>query len=168
MVGGLCYRGAEPFEPLVWHPTEERLLRPFKDYQFGDVIDAGATGAACLLVKMKVFKKLKQPWFRIQKEEKTKDGIVIILRRGEDTYFTRKATQAGFKLRVITKEDIGHMREFQVDRGFWLLLGIVNRLQRWEVMAELFKKTLDDKWLKREFPQLAIKPKKERGGLKNA
>jgi hypothetical protein len=154
MVGGLCYRGAFPFDPLIWHPTEERKLTPFRDYQFGDVVDSGATGAACLLMKIKVLKKLKQPWFRIQKEERVKEGVNIVLRRGEDTYFTRKATGAGFKLRVITKEDIGHMREFQVDRAFWLLFGIVNRLQRWEVMAELFKKTLDDKWLKREFPQL--------------
>ena len=167
MVGGLCYRGAPPYDPLIWHPTEERKLVPFRDYQFGDVVDAGATGAACLLVKKNVFEKMEQPWFRIQREEITnrwrpwKKKVITILRRGEDTYFTRNATKAGFKLKVVTKEDIGHMREFQVDRHFWLIFGIINALGRWEVIAELYKKLQDPEWVRREFGSSPITKKQE-------
>lgn len=169
MVGGLCYRGDIPYDPLIWHPTEERKLLPFVDYQFGDVVDAGATGCACLLVKRQVFEGLKQPWFRLQKTTKIsrrysfikkKKVIVkkeITIRRGEDTYFTRRATKAGFKLRILTKEDIGHMREFQVDRHFWLVFGILQKLGNWEVIAKLFKKVQDEKWVERELGKENLK-----------
>ncbi len=163
MVGGLCYRGNPPYDPLIWHPTEERKLLPFIDYKFGDVVDAGATGAACLLVKRKVFEELEQPWFRVQKEEKLIGwkGLlfrkrVLVLRRGEDTYFTRMATQAGFKLKVITKHDIGHMREFQIDRQFWLVFGIINQLGNWENIVELFKRSQNKEWVSRELSPKTI------------
>ena len=156
MVGGLCYRANPPYDPLIWHPTEERKLIPFKDYKFGDVVDAGATGAACLLVKRRVFEGMEQPWFRMQRVTNIERKFLLLkkktvtIRRGEDHYFTRNATQAGFKLKVITKYDIGHMREFQVDRHFWLIFGILNNLGDWEVIIELFKKTQDKEWVKRE------------------
>ncbi len=159
MVGGLCYRGDVPYDPILHHPTiESERLYPFRDFQFGDVVDAGATGAACLLVKKEVFEGLEPPWFRLVSEETSfyvEDGeekrkITQIIRRGEDTYFTRKATQAGFKLRIITEEDIGHMREFQIDRHFWLLFGIVNKLGDWRKIAVLFKKVHDGEWVKKE------------------
>jgi hypothetical protein len=156
MVGGLCYRGNPPYDPLIWHPTEERKLIPFVDYQFGDVVDAGATGAACLLVKMSVFNALKQPWFRMQQITNIERKYLLMrkktttIRRGEDHYFTRTATQAGFKLKVITKYDIGHMREFQIDRHFWLIFGIINNLGDWKRIAELLKKSQDKEWVKKE------------------
>lgn len=158
MVGGLCYRANPPYEPLIYHPTEERKLFPFVDYQFGDIVEAGATGAACLLVKREVFEKLERPWFRLVSEETVhyptvkgkRKKLVKVIRRGEDTYFTRRATKAGFRLKVITKEDIGHMREFQIDRYFWLIFGIANKLGKWEVIAELFKRVQDGEWVKRE------------------
>jgi hypothetical protein len=159
MVGGLCYRGAPPYDPLVWHPTEERLLRPFVDYQFGDVVNAGQTGCACLLVKRGVFEALERPWFRLQVETghvytKMKNGPrkrkVVQIKRGEDTYFTQKATKTGFKLHILTKYDIGHMREFQVDRQFWFTFGILNNLGGWKGVEKLFRKTQDVEWVKRE------------------
>lgn len=128
MAGVVCYRGYPPYNPLIWHPTEERQLRPFEDYQFGDIVEAGSTGAACLLIKREVFEKLPRPWFRIQQEEtkewdvaKDKLGrlrrkgksITTVLRRGEDTYFTRNATKAGFKLKILTSYDLGHLSKRQ-------------------------------------------------------
>ena len=151
MVGGLCYRGYEPYDPLIWNPTEEGLLKPFEDYKFGDIVSAGATGAACLLVKRGVFEKLPRPWFRVQTEEKTVDGKIVVIRRGEDTYFTRNATKAGFKLLINTDYDIGHLREFAVDRHFWITYGILNQLGNWGTAFKLFRKLKDKEWLKKEF-----------------
>jgi GT2 family glycosyltransferase len=151
MAGGLCYRGYEPYDPLIWSPTNEKLLKPFDDYNFGDIVDAGATGAACLLIKREVFEKLERPWFRIQTEEKTVDGKIVVIRRGEDTFFTRNATKAGFKLLINTAYDIGHLREFAVDRHFWITFGILNKMGSWDNAFKLFRKLGDKEWWEREF-----------------
>lgn len=143
----VCYRGYEPFNPLIWHPTEERLLWPFKDYNFGDIVDAGATGAACLLIKREVFEALERPWFRIQMEEKTTEGRNIVVKRGEDTYLTRKATKAGFKLKVNTKYDIGHLREVVVDRHYWATFMVLNKLGSWNRVFQLMNKLEEKGWV---------------------
>ncbi len=153
LAGGLVYRGYEPYNPLIWHPTEERQLIPFADYNFGDVVDAGATGAACLLVPRRVFEGVERPWFRIQKEERQVGGSTIILRRGEDTYFTRKATGMGYKLRIATQKDIGHLREFTIDRHFWLTFAILNEMGSWENAIKLFKRLKNKEWFEREIVQ---------------
>jgi hypothetical protein len=93
---------------------------------------------------------VERPWFRIQSEEKTVDGKIIVIRRGEDTYFTRRATTAGFKLLINTAYDIGHMREFAVDRHFWITFGILNKLGSWSNVFKLFRKLKDKEWMKKE------------------
>lgn len=150
MAGGLCYRGYEPYDPLIWGLDNEDLLKPFEDYKFGDIVKAGATGAACLLIKREVFEKLERPWFRIQTEEKTVDGKLVVIRRGEDTYFTRNATAAGFTLLINTAYDIGHLREFAVDRHFWITFGILNKMGTWSHAFNLFRKLHDKEWVERE------------------
>lgn len=160
MAGGLCYRGYEPYDPLIWGLGDENLLKPFENYQFGDIVEAGATGAACLLIKREVFENLERPWFRIQTEEKTVDGKVIVIRRGEDTYFTRNATKAGFKLLINTAYDIGHLREFAVDRHFWITCGILNKMGNWDNAFKLFRKLNDKEWRNREFGEANNQPKK--------
>jgi hypothetical protein len=163
MAGGLCYRGYEPYNPLIWHPTEERQLKPFEDYNFGDLVNGGATGAACLLVKREVFERTERPWFRIQTEETTESGKTIVLRRGEDTYFCRKAIKAGFKLQINTAYDIGHLREFAVDRHFWITFMILNKTGSWENAFKLFKKMCDKEWFEREVVQPNLKGGREDG-----
>jgi GT2 family glycosyltransferase len=157
MVGGLCYRGYPPYNPLIWHPTEERQLQPFKDYQFGDIVEGGSTGAACLLVKSEVFQELEKPWFQIRVEEKTENGKTIAIKRGEDTFFCRKATKAGFKLKIITEYDIGHLREFAIDRHFWITYSILNTMGNWENAFKLFNKLTDKEWFEREIVQTKLK-----------
>lgn len=153
MAGGLCYRGYQPYDPLIWHLTEERLLQVFRDYHLGDIVDAGATGAACLLVKREVFEKVEKPWFQIMRKEIKENEITTFIKWGEDTYFTRKATKAGFKLKINTAYDIGHMREFSVDRHFYLTYGILNRLGDWGTVIKLFGKLSDKEWVNRELRQ---------------
>lgn len=126
MVGGLCYRGYDPYDPLIWHPVEERPLIPFHDFQFGDVVESSKSGAACLLVKREVFLALEPPWFRFTEQLDDKNRWV---RRGADVYFTKNATKAGFKLLVNTAYDIGHIREEVVDRNKWILGQILKQVE---------------------------------------
>jgi GT2 family glycosyltransferase/predicted O-methyltransferase YrrM len=148
IAGGLCYRGYPPYDPIAWHPTEDRMLFPFIDYKFGDVIEASATGAACLLVKREVFEKLPQPWFQRRYKKETEDEKDY--REGEDHYFTKKATQAGFSLRIHTKHDVDHLREFPINRQLWLTHGLLSRCDDWGTITSLFKKLGDKKWIDRE------------------
>ena len=156
IAGGLCYRGYPPYEPIVWHPTEEhRMLLPFKDFKFGDVIDAGATGAACLLVPIRIFRELARPWFRYRVEkvinDKSEEGAVDVADiQSEDFYFTRKATRAGFKLRIHTRYDVDHLREFPINRDLWLTHAILSRCKDWATIIALYKKLGDRQWIDRE------------------
>jgi len=155
LAGGLCYRGAEPYDPLVWSMTEDhKMLKPFQDFKMGDIIESRQTGAACLLVKREVFEKVPRPWFRFTIEEKTMNGITQVIKRGEDTYFTSRATEAGFKLMINTTFDIGHLREFAVDRHFYITYGILNQLGSWDKAIRLFGKLKDKDWIEREFPTI--------------
>jgi hypothetical protein len=148
LVSGLCFRGYPPYSPLIW-AKEGPLMEPFKDFKFGQIVEAGAVGCGCLLVKCRVFRSLKRPWFRIEREETIKDGKLYTIRRGEDVYFTRSATNNGFKLVVYTDYDIGHMRELQIERHFWLVFSILSAMPDWGHLAQLFKKLHDKKWVRR-------------------
>src|SRR5512139_2760424 len=35
LAGGLCYRGYPPWDPILWHPSEKKMLLPFIDFKFG-------------------------------------------------------------------------------------------------------------------------------------
>lgn len=141
MVGVVCYRGYPPYDPLIWHPVDsDRLMRPFTDFQFGDIVDASKVGCAALLVDTDVFHGLPKPWFQIEEiTETSSDEIRKVIKRGEDTYFTRNATSAGFPLKVITEVDVGHLRDFCVDRHMWLLFALAKKLG-WEGVAELLQR----------------------------
>jgi GT2 family glycosyltransferase len=66
-----------------------RASRPFK---------ADAAGCGCLLVRRAVFEALEAPWFAAQE-----DGCM------EDTNFTLRATDAGFRLLVDPMLRVGHL-----------------------------------------------------------
>jgi GT2 family glycosyltransferase len=147
LAGGLCYRGYPPFDPIAWHPAEKRMLLPMKDFKFGDIIEAKATGCACLLIKIEVLKKLKRPWFRVSRKGER-------VTEGEDFYFTSRATAAGFKLLINTGYDIDHIREFPVNREIFLMSQLFTRIlgaeRNWDRVTSLWKKLNDDPdWLDR-------------------
>ena len=148
LAGGLCWRGYPPWEPIAWHPTERRMLLPVIDFKFGDIIEARATGASCLLVKREVFEKLKRPWFMIKRK---KDGVAA--KEGEDFYFTSRATAAGFKLHIHTAYDVDHMRDFPVNREIFFMSQLMGRIlgkdANWDRVTRLWKKTADPEWLDR-------------------
>ena len=136
LCGIVCYRGYPPHDPLIWGDAEDRLLIPFRDYNFGDLVDASAVGCGCLTVKAEVFYEVEQPWFQICEVRENER----VIRRGEDTYFTRKATSAGFSLKVITAYDIGHIREIVIDRNVWLINLLISKLKTTENIVKLLKR----------------------------
>lgn len=155
MVGGLIYRGYPPFEPMIWNLEKTEKMVPYKDFRFGDIIDSGMTGLGCMLIKSRVFDELAEPWFRLEIvtgviSEGDEKITTKHVKRGEDTFFTRKATDAGFKLKIMTKYDIGHLREFCIDRDIWLIMNILGKLGSWEKMINLMEKLENKDWIERE------------------
>ena len=55
-------------------------------------IEIDGAGLGCMKVSMKVFEKIKPPWFTTVKDE------YGILKRGNDFVFCEKAQEAGFKI----------------------------------------------------------------------
>ncbi len=147
LAGGLCYRGYPPWEPVVWHPTEKRMLLPVRDFDFGAPVEARATGAACLLVKREVFDVVERPWFMIRRDPENYVRAV----EGEDFYFTSRATALGFKLLIHTAYDVDHIRDFPVNREIFFMSALFSRLlgkeKRWDRITKLWKKTTDPEWI---------------------
>jgi hypothetical protein len=170
-IGGIiCYRGYGNYEPLLWSEDGERLLKPFIDFQFGDIVSVGQMGCACTLISRKVFEVLEQPWFRIaeESEERTIEGkpMRVYIRRGEDTYFTRRAKRVGFRLKVLTEYDTGHARYIPIDRELWAIKGAMGQLGDWEAIMRLAVGDFDwvIKFLEDLKHQRGVKDSKTAGG----
>lgn len=70
-----------------------------------DLFQSPSIGAGVILINTKVF-SLEQPWFDT---EEYKNGLSRI---GEDTYFCRKAIEAGFEVWCDPTLEIKHIGEF--------------------------------------------------------
>ena len=147
LAGGLCYRGYPPHEPIAKHPTKKGNMKPLVDFQFGDIIEAKATGTACLLVKREVFEKVPRPWFSIIRDAKDPLKIVESL----DHYFTSRATELGFKLWIDTYKDVGHLKEIGINRDFYFMNEIFDKLagpeQKTNRIYKLVQKLSDPSWI---------------------
>ena len=65
-----------------------------------------AAGTGFMLIKMKVFKSLKEPWFQTPP---TVDGKMLW---GEDTFFCREALKAGFEVWAERFDDLKHIGNY--------------------------------------------------------
>lgn len=78
-----------------------------------DMVEIDGVSTACLLIDMKVFDKMKMPFFHVD----WKDDDTFV---GEDYYFSRKAIENGYKVWCNVKQSqfIGHigLQSFFVDR----------------------------------------------------
>lgn len=79
----------------------------FEDYEYGDLISADAVGMGCTLIKMSVFEKIEEPWFKTVPPV-SKDGLHVLPTLTEDVYFCDKAKAAGFEIIVDTSVQAGH------------------------------------------------------------
>jgi GT2 family glycosyltransferase len=93
IVGCQVHMRLQPFAPCVFNRGKQYYENVDLDGKGLQEVDA--MGAACLLVKTDVFRKLKQPWFKFEPLQILGVGEE---RWGEDIYFHRKAQEAGYKI----------------------------------------------------------------------
>ena len=116
IVGAMCYRTYEPFEPnlteKVTHKGQALLLVP-KKWDREKAFKCWSVGTGTMLIKVSVLKalqeKLHEEWFRFGKI----DGIPA----GEDVWFCNQAGQAGFEVWCDPTIDTKHWDNYGFGRN---------------------------------------------------
>lgn len=128
IVCGKVHRRYPPFDPLLYQKTRNKYKftdTPDELWKDGQLVEVMATGAACMLLDIEVFRKVKYPWFKILPPTKKRPFTV-----GEDVYFWVNVREAGYKIFVDTSIEIGHISSLIVNRSFYEICSIIYRNQR--------------------------------------
>lgn len=109
IVSGLYW--AKTGNPAVWRKALEGPNYVAYSPQPNDVlVEAHALPAGCLLIDMRVFDVIPEPWFVWDMPDpKTKKGL------SEDFYFSRLASQHGFRLFLDARVKCRHEAAIQMD-----------------------------------------------------
>lgn len=106
VAAGIYTTKVTPCTPIVY---KERHMGPFWRWKYGEVFETWGIGTGCMMIRMSVFDRLPEPWFRdIHSLEEAK-GDPIALPPGEETpqggfsmsddlYFCEKLKQHGYKV----------------------------------------------------------------------
>ena len=93
-----------PIEPIIRVTDDDGKLVPMKKEDIPkDLFKVAVAGIGCMLIKLDVFKKIKRPWFFYEKFDDKNEGM------GEDTWFCKKAREAGYDIFVDPTVIIGHV-----------------------------------------------------------
>ena len=98
---GLYLLRVYPHQPILFtaHSSGKQQWRCLEDDDDG-IIEVGNSGLGCALIKVDVFKKLKEPWITL--------GDPDPENWCDDTKFFTRATEAGFKILCDTSVRCGH------------------------------------------------------------
>ena len=116
IVSGLSFRRMEPFDPVIFNWNDE--VEEYKNItEWGkDLIEVDATGGACLLIELDVFRKMEFPWFEFYTGYDRNGRKVRI---SEDLYFCKKAKELGYKIYVDPTCQNKHLGSLEVDIDTW-------------------------------------------------
>jgi len=115
VMSGLYFAKQEPHFPQIFTKNKKSKIRYDSVYDIPEnkLIEIDACGAGCMLIKRKVFDKLKQPYFQyIPRGEKTP-------RKGEDMFFCEKVKKAGFKIYADTSVICKHIGTKFIGPAHW-------------------------------------------------
>lgn len=109
IVSGLIFGRVPPHLPCCGHTDADGRASPLQKIspRTTPIVEVDWVGAGCILIRRRVLEALEEPYF-----EHTEPGA------GEDTYFCRKAREAGFNLYVDTRLDVGHIGSTAVDADY--------------------------------------------------
>lgn len=115
--GVLVHRRWPPFDPIMFRGKFPRYEHVSDEEMFsGNLVEVDATGTGCLLINMKIFDSIKDPFFKLD-EHKEESGITRTV--GEDFYFFRKIKDAGIKAFVDTSVKVGHLSTIEINEVFY-------------------------------------------------
>jgi 2-polyprenyl-3-methyl-5-hydroxy-6-metoxy-1,4-benzoquinol methylase len=97
IASGLYFAKSKPYLPVarVIKNTKHFYL---EDFEYNQIIDVAGVGMGLCLIRSNVFKKLQYPYFKFE----WKNDEMGIYQLAEDLYFSDKAREAGFSIKLNT------------------------------------------------------------------
>ncbi len=102
IVAALHFQSNAPFSPLLFKANAKGNYSPLFDYENNKLLEVDSTGLGALLVKRKVFDKLKKPYFE-----------------AHPFSFFKKAKEAGYKVYCDTSVKCHSMGVNMINEGVW-------------------------------------------------
>ncbi len=96
IIGALSYKRQPPFMPCIFMPKEGKGWKYCKVPEKSGIYEVGGIGMGFTLIKTKVFKDLKKPYFKGWRE---------------DLNFCNNARKAGHRVFVDTTVQVGHLTQ---------------------------------------------------------
>lgn len=133
MVGGLCFRRTDPFQPTLYmreQPTSGayNFLEKWSD----DLVEVDATGMAFCLIHKRVFERIAGSPMPPREERVRPTGFFAWAGSyGEDLAFCQLAKETGSRIFVDTRIQIGHIGEQTITHENYLY-AIATRDERTE------------------------------------
>lgn len=97
-------------EPVIYRDDTPGA---FWDWTLNQIFEVDACGAGCMMIDMKVFDHLEEPYFRTVEEYKEINGDQVLTAVSEDIYFCRSVRKAGFKIKAHGAIVCPHYDEFK-------------------------------------------------------
>lgn len=106
IIAGLAFTRSNPHSPVIYklskgfdEVTKSNYYTNYTvfDYPKNTLVECDAVGFGGVLIKCKVLKQMKKPWF------------MSTASSGEDIYFCHKAGESGFKIFMDTSVKMGHV-----------------------------------------------------------
>lgn len=164
MLGGLCFRRAEPYQPTLFmrERADGGAYNFLETWPADEIVEVDATGCAFLLIHKRVFEmiaggEMPPHEYRVREGGPPPNFFRWEGTMGEDLRFCQDAKAAGARIWVHTGVEIGHVTEIKVGHRDFLM----QVLQRDEATYEARKKLNDDMGL----PTLTRAEALERLGL---
>ena len=105
--GVYCSRKPPVGQPWIWREWENGI---FWDWTLGDILrDVVGIGMGCCLLRLSLFDRLPEPWFKTVDEFRTFQGALLKIDQTEDIYFCQKCEQHGIRIMVDTRQLCYHM-----------------------------------------------------------
>jgi len=123
IVNALAFRRTAPHYPCIFNWADKNNCYITADYSGcpEGLLKVDACGMPCILIKTKVFKKMKQPWYYYRDNQFS-----------SDLTFCWEAKKLGYDINIDTSLKIGHIgEECVVDETFYLNNLKPNKRDKW-------------------------------------
>jgi len=137
IVNALAFRRIQPHYPCIFEWNEKEKSYETMAYTKG-LLEVDATGMACMLINMDVFRKMERPWYYYR------DHIF-----SSDLTFCKNAKKLGYKILVDTDLKIKHIGAHKlIDENYYLHHLSPEAKKKWnEGMRKSIKELAKDKEL---------------------
>lgn len=111
IVAALSFRRYPPFDSIMLREAEEDGKKGYlsvDEWEPDELVEVDATGAACMMYDMEVFRSMPAPWFKFRKMD---DGTNV----GEDIGFCQDLKAAGYRIFVDTSVPADHLTTIAIN-----------------------------------------------------